>query len=154
MSYKFTNYCKPDSEKLLGIKGAFDDEADGELLPCPICGRVPVPEVHTNASNDYTACVSCFAGGFSSHAYVKVSGQKNYPDALEKAVSKWNRGKIDYFDQLSNVFRSCYTCRKFVRQNGCPTGACTQGFMEKPFRGCKDGYERMSAEEFAGKLTR
>ena len=33
---KIENYCKPGGTKLLGIRGAFDDEIDGELLPCPL----------------------------------------------------------------------------------------------------------------------
>lgn len=155
---KIENFCKPNGVKLLGIKGAFDDEIEGEILPCPICGRIPSPMVRVDNMPDepkrYFAAVSCFAGGGGSHAYVSTTGSEEYIDVLNNAISKWNAGNIDYYERLDNVFRSCYSCTNFDREKGCPTGTCRLNIDTKPFRGCKTDYNRMSNEEFINRLTR
>lgn len=155
---KIQNYCKADGIKHIGIKGIFEDKIDGEILPCPICGRTPIPMVRFDNMSDepprYFAAVSCFAGGGASHSYVSAKGQEDYMKVLNTAISDWNNGNIDYYERLDNVFRSCYSCTNFDRENGCAEGVCKLGVSTKPFRGCKIDYNKMSHDEFTNKLTR
>ena len=150
---KFLNYCKPDSVKLLGVKGAFDDETDGELLPCPICGRMPRPMVRKDWNGNFAA-ISCFGGGTTTHAYVSVAKDKPYLDCLNDAVALWNAGEIDYYERLPNVFRSCYTCANYKRERGAAAGICEKGLSANIMAGCEKEYVRMSHEAFHASLTR
>ena len=155
---KIENWCKPDGVKHLGSdKSYFEDELAGEILPCPICGRIPVPMVRHDGiwrgKKQFFAAVSCFGGGGTSHAYVSAKGSGKYTDILQKAVSDWNAGDIDYYERYDNIFRACYTCSSFHKEKGAISGECRKGHSEKPYRSCKD-YDRISHEEFMGILTR
>ena len=44
---KIENYCK-SGVTTPGIPRIFDDEVDGELRPCPLCGRIPKPMVRAD----------------------------------------------------------------------------------------------------------
>lgn len=95
---KFENYCKPNGRELLGIPGAFDDEIDGELSPCPICGGVPKPMVREDRLDGYFAAVSCFNERGAAHAYVSAKGHSAYPKILGKAIAEWNNGIIEIYE--------------------------------------------------------
>lgn len=99
MYLKFVNYCKPNGVKLLGVPGAFDDETDGELLPCPLCGRIPEAMVRTDSIYGYFAAVSCFGERNASHAYVSAKGHADYEKILHAAINEWNNGVITIYDK-------------------------------------------------------
>lgn len=124
---KIENYCKPNTIKLLGIKGAFDEEIEGELKPCPLCGRIPKPMVRVDSLDGYFSAVSCFGGVGCSHAYVSAIGHGNYMDVLNAAINEWNSGiiKVDEKDDyhkhhlysmkedalIEDCCRTCLYCR-------------------------------------------
>lgn len=81
---KIENFCKPNATKLLGIKGAFDEEIEGELKPCPLCGRIPKPMVRVDSMDGYFSAVSCHGGKGISHAYVSSIGHGDYMESNEK----------------------------------------------------------------------
>mgnify|MGYP000883105959 CR=1 FL=1 len=95
---KIVNYCKPGGMNLLGIPGAFDDEIEGELLPCPLCGRIPKPMVRVSSTDGYLAAVSCFGGKGVAHTYVSARGQDAYLKVLDKAINEWNNGTIEVYE--------------------------------------------------------
>lgn len=98
---KIKNYCKPNATELIGIKGAFDECIEGELKPCPLCGRIPKPMVRVDSLDGYFSAVSCFGGECVSHAYVSAIGHGNYMDVLNNAIAEWNNGIIDK-DKIPN----------------------------------------------------
>ena len=149
-----TNYFK---DGILGRPGSFDEEIEGELLPCPICGRIPKPTISADSLDKYQAVISCFVGGCTSHAHVLVKGAhyNTYYDALNDALSKWNSGDINYFEDLNNVFRNCFTCIHYEKPLGEPIGVCKlYKFIDNKMLGCDDDYERVSHEEWKKRLTR
>ena len=96
---KIENYCKPNATRLLGIKGAFDEEIEGELKPCPLCGRIPKPMVRVDSMDGYFSAVSCHGGKGISHAYVSAIGHGDYMDVLNNAINEWNSGIIKVEDK-------------------------------------------------------
>ncbi len=63
-----------------------------ELLPCPFCGRLPTPSVRAGTKAEgakFRGFVSCFGGGYSSHAW--HGGIGDTPEAAESAaIASWN----------------------------------------------------------------
>ena len=124
---KIENYCKPNGVELLGIKGAFEEEIDGEIKPCPLCGRIPKPMVSVDSLDGYFSAVSCFGGTGASHAYVSAIGHGNHMDVLNRAITEWNNGiiriedKDDYHKShlysmkekalIEDCCRTCLYCR-------------------------------------------
>lgn len=92
---KIENFCKPNATELIGIKGAFDECIEGDLKPCPLCGRIPKPMVRVDSLDGYFSAVSCFGGKCVSHAYVSAIGHGNYMDVLNNAIAEWNNGIIE-----------------------------------------------------------
>lgn len=109
------NYCKQKGVELLGIKGAFDDTVEGELKPCPLCGRIPKPMVRVDDIDGYFAAVSCFGGTCFSHAYVCAKGKGNYMDVLHAAINEWNDGIIEVNNEENVRKRHLYNMK---------TGSC------------------------------
>ena len=101
---KIENYCKPNGIELLGIKGAFDEYIEGELKPCPLCGRIPKPMVRVDSLDGYFSAVSCFGGECVSHAYVSAIGHGNYIDVLNSAIAEWNNGIIEIDNGKRHLF--------------------------------------------------
>lgn len=99
----FVNYCKPNAVELLGIPHAFDDKTEGELKPCPLCGRIPVPMVRADSLDGYFSAVSCFGGKGVTHAYVSKKGHDGYKKVLNEAISEWNNGTIVLYEGKQRV---------------------------------------------------
>lgn len=112
---KIRNYCKPNGTELLGIKGAFDEDIEGELKPCPLCGRTPKPMVRFDSPDGYFAAVSCFAGVGATHAYVSAKGHGKYMNILDKAIYEWNNGTIEAYDE--NGERCAYNRQNEENEN-------------------------------------
>jgi hypothetical protein len=155
--YRIENWCKIGATP--GKKESAECFIEGELLPCPICGRIPVPMVRKDCLDGYVAVISCFGGGGTSHAYVKTGSGKSWKVALDTAVNDWSSGNIDYFERLPNVFRSCYSCVHSERQPGTSACPCEIGMTRKndkpvrPQSACQK-YERMDVEAWRKSLTR
>lgn len=161
---KFYNYCKPITDpKLTSIQEFYLDRIEGEILPCPICGRIPIPTIRRENPIEekpgrYLATVSCFGGAgiaHSSSSYRRIVS--DYRKVLMIAIQEWNNGEIDYFENLEDSFRSCYTCKNYDREPGKKDGTCNIEIKkeEMEHKGyCIDYYRRMSSKEFASSLTR
>ena len=117
---KVENFCKEDAVHLIGIKGAFDDTVEGELRPCPLCGRIPKPMVRADSMDGYFAAVSCFGGTGCSHAYVSAVGHGNYMDVLNAAINAWNNGIIKIDDKEDGHKSHLYT----MKENALITDCC------------------------------
>lgn len=61
-----------------------------KLKPCPFCGRIPKPMVREDSLDGFFAAVSCFNGGYTSHAYASAKDATYKENALGKVISVWN----------------------------------------------------------------
>ena len=153
---KFNNYCEHGNVSLALPGNSSIEELDGELLPCPICGRIPELMVMPvpGETDVVTASVNCHGGRNLSHAYVQTNGSGYYRDVLVSALKRWNSGEITYFEHIERAFRSCYTCKKFCRENGQPDGTCEKDMLVAPGSGCECCYEKLDSAAFRESLTR